>query len=120
MVLSNSYNAGLNEEIQQDIREYYDNSKGFCDGDIYRLLRESQQRQDGRRINRWLVRLSKDKAKCLRSFQKKPELKVVRHALDDLLPYRGLWPALKLGTLHRLLGLKCPEVSQPGRCEKHT
>jgi hypothetical protein len=33
-------------------------------------------------------------------------------AFDDLLELPGLWPPIQLGTLHRLHGLRCREVSE--------
>ena len=32
-------------------------------------------------------------------------------AFDHLLPFTGFWPALQIGTFHRLLSLRCPEAS---------
>ena len=32
-----------------------------------------------------------------------------RDSMDALIPYTGLWPALRIGTFHRLLPLRCPE-----------
>lgn len=36
-------------------------------------------------------------------------MKDFRDVLDSLLPFVGLWSALKIGTFHRLLTLRCPE-----------
>jgi len=36
-------------------------------------------------------------------------MKEFQDALDSLLPFLGLWPALKIGTFHRVLTLRCPE-----------
>ena len=33
-----------------------------------------------------------------------------RESLDNLIPFIGLWAALQIGTFHRILTLRCPEV----------
>lgn len=41
------------------------------------------------------------------------EPRSVNTALDKLLPFDSFWPALQIGTFHRLLNLQCPEVFEP-------
>ncbi|KAI1181453.1 hypothetical protein F5B17DRAFT_425259 [Nemania serpens] len=56
-------------------------------------------------INRWLTRLSQCKRKGLFALLKE---KIVYQALDDLLPYTGLWDGLQLGNVHKHLATHCP------------
>lgn len=103
--------SGLSEETKLDLKEDYTNARNFCDGDIFRQLRFSQLRNDEAEEGRWLARLSECKRKDVKQLLRRKELRVIATALDDLLPYVGLWPALQIGTFHRILNLKCPEVS---------
>ena len=61
---------------------------------------------------RWLARLSDCKRKYLKQFQQRKEMRGLAHAFDRLLPFTGMWPALQIGSFHRILNLKCPEVSR--------
>lgn len=90
--------------------EDYPNAKNFCDGDIYRQIRKCDAQQDALGRGKWLVRLSECKRIDLLKLLKKEHLQPIVLALDKLIPFVGLWPTLQLGTLHRLLSLKCPEV----------
>ena len=101
---------GLDSDAKADIREEYTNARNFCDGDIFRYLRYGQIEQDESEERRWLARLSEWKRKDLKQVQKRQELKPFNAMLDRLLPFIGFWPALQLGTFHRILNLKCPEV----------
>lgn len=93
------------------IEEEYPNARNFCDGVIYRYLRQSQLARDRAQEGRWLARLSEGKRKDLQHLRDK--LGPLNDALDSLLPMPGLWPTLQLGTLHRIVTLKCPEVTEP-------
>jgi len=61
----------------------------------------------------WLARLSESKRRDFLQLQRLAEkddrMKEFRDVLDSLLPFVGLWSALKIGTFHRLLTLRCPE-----------
>jgi Protein of unknown function (DUF3723) len=62
---------------------------------------------------KWWGRLEKkgpSKATDLRQILKDARF---RQAFNDLLEFPGLWEDLKLGTLHRFIGIKCQEVMQP-------
>jgi hypothetical protein len=55
-----------------------------------------------------MARLTEGKRKDLKQLDKnEADLKA---ALDQLLPIIGLWAPLRLGTLHRILPLRCPDV----------
>lgn len=95
------------------IREEYSNALNFSDGDIYRHIRYSQNRNENDHEAKWQARLSESKRRDLKQLHKLSEsdgkMRKFRDSLDALIPYIGLWPALKLGTFHRLLTLRCPE-----------
>ena len=103
--------VGLSGYLCRDIREDYANSRNFCDGDIFQQIRYCQKRQDHAGEGRWFARLSECKRKDVKQLQKRKELQPLASALDELLSYVGFWPALQIGTFHRVLNLKCPEVS---------
>ena len=73
-------------------------------------MRFSQQRHDAAEEGRWLARLSESGRKDIKQLLTRQDLRIFTHALDELLPYVGLWPALQIGTFHRVINLKCPEV----------
>ena len=105
------FRTDLSDIARLYIREEYSNSRYFCDGDIFCQLRHNQITLNDFEEGRWLARLSESKRKDLNQLQKRLELKRLNLILDKLLPFRGLWPPLQIGTFHRLLTLKCPEVS---------
>jgi len=61
-----------------------------------------------------MARLSESKRRDINQLQrmrdKSAEMFKLNEAFDKLLPYIGLWSALQIGTFHRLLTLRCPEV----------
>ena len=85
----------------------------FSDGDIFRHLRHCSLRNEQSGKAKWLSRLSESKRRDLNQLERfaeeDKEMERFRNSLDELIPYIGLWPALKLGTFHRLLPLRCPE-----------
>ena len=93
------------------ILDEYANERNFCDRDIFRNLRYCQLQGDRLGGNRWLAKLSECKQKDFKQLQRREELQPLASALDNLLGILGLWPALQIGTFHRLLSLKCPHVS---------
>ena len=104
----------LSSSTLEVIRNESQNDKRFFDGEIYRHIRLCQQMSDQRGKKSWLSRLSDVKRRDVLQLEKRAE-KCLRtrdfeRSLDSLIPYRGLWPALQLGTFHRLLALRCPEV----------
>ena len=103
---------GLSKSGKQDIRDEYANARNFCDGDIFQQIRIHQGKKDRQAEGRWLARLSEGKRKDLKQLQRRLELRRLAEALNQLLPYTGFWPSLQIGTFHRILNLKCPEVSE--------
>ncbi|GBF63945.1 hypothetical protein TMEN_6613 [Trichophyton mentagrophytes] len=88
------------------MREDQANSQPFADGDIYRNIRQHLRYNRDEEAAKWLARLSPGKRKRVEQLRKNTLLK---NAFDRLLPFRGLWPAMQLGCLNRLLPLKCQE-----------
>lgn len=78
------------------------------DGEIFWKIRHYQRCGDEDAENSWWAYLDHSKPKDLRQLMKKPKL---ISAFDDLLDMPGLWATIQLGTLHRLLTMKCDEVS---------
>lgn len=59
---------------------------------------------------KWLARLSDSKLDDFKQLREK--MGPVQRAFDNLLPITGLWGLkVKLGSLHRVLLIKCPEVT---------
>ena len=103
----------LSEPGKRAIREEYSNALNFSDGEIFRYLRHCSLKNEQSGRVKWLSRLSESKRRDLKQLEKfaeeDEEMEKFRNSLDDLIPYTGLWPALKIGTFHRLLPLRCPE-----------
>lgn len=57
---------------------------------------------------RWWARLSKDKRKELKQFLKHERFTA---AFDALLVIPALWIGLRIGMLHKLISMRCDEVS---------
>lgn len=103
----------MSEQDRRVIREEYLNALNFSNGDIFRHLRYCSLRNEPFGRVKWFSRLSKSKRRDLKQLKRfaEKDIKMERfkNSLNDLIPYTGLWPALKLGTFHRLLPLRCPE-----------
>ena len=97
------------------LRQEYNTSARFCDGDIFRNLRLATLNNGRSERKKWLSRLSATKRRDILQLEKRadkqPATGAFLDALDNLIPYSGLWLALQLGTFHRILSLRCPEVS---------
>ncbi len=62
--------------------------------------------------NRWWARLTPHGEKNLKGLLYRRELTA---AFDVLLDIPGLWMGMKVSTLHKMMAMKCDEVSKPGR-----
>ncbi|KAI9727190.1 MAG: hypothetical protein M1834_008498 [Cirrosporium novae-zelandiae] len=100
------YTSDISDAVQTQICEEYANSKAFSDGDIYQKLRYYDRHGNKWGIKKWKARLSAKKLSNYRQLKKNHQL---IQTFDALLPFYGLWPALKLGTLNRILPLHCQE-----------
>ena len=102
------YSSELSHAAVLSLRAEYSHERGFTDGEIYRHLRHFQLNQDVVQAAKWLSRLSDSKRKDLKTFFSNHD--AVRIALDDLLPFTGLWSSFQIGTLKRISSLNCEEV----------
>ena len=102
--------AGFDEqpELTNRVRSSFAHEQKYSDGQIFRNIRLSylKKRYDDEKI--WWARLTPTKAKDLRQLLRNQAL---TDAFDRLLVFQGMWEPIQLGTLHRLHGLRCAEVS---------
>ncbi|PWW72046.1 hypothetical protein C7212DRAFT_38371, partial [Tuber magnatum] len=100
------YDKGKSPTLQQYFHNGYTNSKCTSDGEIlWRIRLYSRSGQRDLEQDMWCY-LSTSKRKDLRQLLPNGAL---RKAFDDLLHWPGLWPSMRLGTLHRLLTMRCDE-----------
>ncbi|KAJ3578092.1 hypothetical protein NPX13_g2476 [Xylaria arbuscula] len=85
--------------------EQFSHETSYSDGAIYRKVRYYMAGNQLGQARRWILRLSSCKRKSLYALLRD---KVVHQALDELLPYTGLWDGLQLGNMHKHLALRCP------------
>ncbi|KAF3481568.1 uncharacterized protein GIQ15_04327 [Arthroderma uncinatum] len=105
--IADLYVDNLPPWVEAVMREEHSNAHQFCDGDIYRNLRYYQSRESENEEEKWRARLSSGKRDDLDRMDLKARR--LRRAFDRLLPFKGLWSALKLGYLGRLLRLRSSE-----------
>lgn len=113
----------LQEEFVRSLRERFPNDQRPPDGLIYERIRYYEGYLDGpvNRIaaNHWWAALERvsgsKKGKYLRAFFKHPTLP---QAFDALLPIAGIWEGMRIGVLHKLVAMRCDEVSYllPFKC----
>ncbi|KAL1629899.1 hypothetical protein SLS56_005169 [Neofusicoccum ribis] len=82
------------------------NEQPRSDGEIFRKIRLYHRKNDHGSEQKWWARLTATKQKDLRQLLRNSAL---THAFDSLIDMPGLWYPVKLGTLHRLLTLRCDE-----------
>lgn len=99
---------GASQSLVTRTVESYLNEQRPSDGEIFRKIRLYARSHDLEGEKRWWSYLSNSKPKDLRQLSKNREL--IR-AFDALVDMPGLWSKVQLGALHRLLSLKCDEVS---------
>lgn len=105
---ANAFLAVISTNLQTVLIEEYANERKPHDGEIYRKIRQYQLEGNVQFVERWKLRLSsQNKLKRLQQLSARVE---VREAFDALLPITGLWAGLNIGSLHRMLALKCDEV----------
>lgn len=90
------------------ITEAFGNEQRPSDGEIFRKIRYYHRTGDEESENRWWACLECSKPKDLRQLIKNTKLIA---AFDALIDMPGLWSKVQLGALHRLLALRCDEVS---------
>ncbi|KAJ6024790.1 hypothetical protein N7540_005587 [Penicillium herquei] len=101
------YTCDMESEIRQTIREEHPNAQSYSDGDIYRKIRHYEHIGDVDSELKWRGRLRKGVQHELMRMEK--DFKRTKRSFDRLLPFLGLWQALKLSYLGRWLSVKCPE-----------
>ena len=97
----------IGQELRTTLIEEYSNERTPGDGEIYRKLRQYQGEHNSRFQNRWWSWLSLNKSNRLRQLFKHVELSA---AFDALLGIPGLWGGMRIGMVHKVMGLKCDEV----------
>ncbi|KAL6712964.1 hypothetical protein ACLMJK_009519 [Lecanora helva] len=102
------YLDDMSQELVRSLREQYDNSANFSDGEIFYCIRQSHKQENQEEESKWWARLTKDKSKDLKRIL---SIKELREGFDDLLDITGLWGAFQIGTMRRYLVLKCHEVA---------
>ncbi|KAK6428816.1 hypothetical protein LTR95_015037 [Oleoguttula sp. CCFEE 5521] len=100
------YTSDTDDQTRRQLAEEYSNERAHGDGEILHKIRSCHKRGDRDNENKWLARLTESKRKDLRQLLRDHRFAA---ALDDLLPWFGLWQPIQLGTLHRLLTMKCDE-----------
>ncbi|OCL03052.1 hypothetical protein AOQ84DRAFT_420650 [Glonium stellatum] len=100
------FSKELSTAASKRIIEAFRNEQPFSDGEIFRKMRQYHQMGDKKTENQWLARLTPTKQKDLRQLLKDKRFAA---AFDELVDMQGMWDPIKLGTLHRLLSLKCDE-----------
>lgn len=86
----------------------YSNERTPSDGEVSRKVRQYQHEANARFEDRWMTRLSANKAKRFQQLSSHVE---IRAALDSLLPVPALLlQGMKLGCLPRALAVDCREV----------
>lgn len=99
----------LPESERVRLAEGFANERAHTDGEIFHKIRFYHGRQEADAENKWWARLTETKRKDLRQLLRDERYS---RAFDLMLPWPGLWTSMKLGSLHRLLCLKCDEVSE--------
>jgi hypothetical protein len=77
-------------------------------GEIYRQIRLSHRNENRETEERWKALLSSSQ---LASLRKACEQDFLLEAFDWLLDIPGLWDGMRLSVVHKLIAMKCDEVS---------
>ncbi len=101
-----------NQELKTCLIEEYSNEEKPGDGEIYRKIRQYHFQRNLSFENRWWARLTQHGRKNLKGLLLRRELTA---AFDMLLDIPGLWGGMMISTLHKMMAMKCDEVSQPWR-----
>lgn len=106
----------MQEKLVRALKERFPNDNRPPDGLIYERIRHYEGLPDGvsNRLaaNNWWAALEtvprSKKRKYLRLFLKHPTLPP---KLDSLLIITGLWEDMRIGLLHKVVAMRCDEVS---------
>lgn len=105
--ISTDTSPDLSRSPCQRLAEEYLNEKPPSDGEIFYKIRQYHLANDEANELKWWARLTETKRKDLKQLLRDTRY---ANAFDSMLPWPGLWAPVKLGSLHRLLCLKCDEV----------
>ncbi|ODM24144.1 hypothetical protein SI65_01734 [Aspergillus cristatus] len=112
-----SYGPDFSTDISPNLRnalvDEYANEKQPSDGEVYRKIRQYQHEHNAHFQKRWWSRLSDNKAKRLRQLISSPDNVDLCAAFDRLLAIPGLWNGMSLGSLNKVMAMKCDEVCSP-------
>ncbi|KAL4984462.1 hypothetical protein BDW68DRAFT_180652 [Aspergillus falconensis] len=100
------YLSDMSAELRTSLLEEYSNEKPPTDGEVYRKIRQYENEHNTRFRKRWWSRLTPNKEKRLKALLAHEEF---RDAFDKLLPIPGLWCGLRIGSLAKLMAVKCDE-----------
>ncbi|KAJ5643587.1 uncharacterized protein N7484_006094 [Penicillium longicatenatum] len=101
------YLNDISPDLQNSLVDEYSNERVPSDGEIYRKVRQYRQEANAHFENRWLARLSDNKARRLRGLESHPN---IRSAFDSLLMVPALLVhGMQIGSLAELLALNCDE-----------
>ncbi|CAI7613149.1 unnamed protein product [Penicillium pancosmium] len=103
------YLDDISLDLKNALVDEYANEKDPSDGEIYRKLRQYQNEYNAPFQKRWWARLSDNKVKRLRQLFSPDNIDICA-AFDALLPIPGMWGGMSIGSLNRVLALKCDEV----------
>jgi hypothetical protein len=101
------YAVDIPDKVADCIREGFVNEAAYADGEIFRKIRFYQRSQNLQAENKWWARLTLGKTKDLQRLLKNQSL---AEAFERLVDFPGFWSTVQLGTLHRILPLRCNEV----------
>ncbi|KAJ5917587.1 hypothetical protein N7466_011141 [Penicillium verhagenii] len=94
-------------DLQTTLIDEYSNEKVPSDGEIYRKVRQYRNDANAHFENRWLARLSDNKARRLRGLDSNP---IVRASFDSLLVIPSLViHGMQIGSLPQALAIDCDE-----------
>lgn len=92
-------------------QEGFEHVQPYSDGTIFRKVRDHSRARRTLEAQSWLARLSRTKRRDYAQLLRQKKFSPLLKAFDSLLPFEGLWYDFKLGTFHRLLTMRCTEVS---------
>ena len=88
----------------------------MSEGEHFRLYRQAAQKGDGHAKRDILQAFSKSKQDLIKRFERfELSHRKLNKALDDLMPFEGLWADIEVGNLGRLCNLLMPEVCHTSR-----
>lgn len=99
----------INKELRTCLIEEYSNEAKPADGEIYRKIRQYHFEKNTSFEKRWWTRLTPHGAKNLKQLLRHDEFTA---AFDPLLEIPGLWAGMRISTIHKMMAIKCDEVSR--------